>query len=499
MPSSGMLPLCITQERALLSRAIVGESPGAPPHSSVRFGLRLRGTLDSASLRQAFGQLLDRHPALRCSFVDNLSLPTLERKHRVASFGRTGVFDPGLFLQTIHEGNPLSLTELDWTTMPVAERDCALLELIAGADARPFNNLDVPRMRIAVIREGPDHALLLLTFDHAVFDGFSVLVVRNDLTRILSDLVEPKASGLAPAPALSFQAFAAWQSQALQTSYFRPSISFWRDQWSQFARYRIPFDDLPFSLPPPDRPDYTFTTHTAYLASEEAAGLNAFAAKAHTTIFAVLIAALARVLGEYTGRSAVAIWSHLLNRVRPGTMGSVGFFAHTHLLGIDLSSPTTNRQLVQHVGRVVMAALSHQELPLPYLWSTLKCGPRFPDAQVLIDFKSAATSSSSSSLAVEPVALPEPTTPRFSALGVYVTERDNMIQISATYARCRFTETGVKTLLQDLRNTVIAILKDPDASCHTRSGPARVPHPRMNEFVLLDGARMPSVEQPSGP
>jgi hypothetical protein len=492
----GMFPLCASQERSLLARSVAQESSAVPPPSLIRFGFKLSGQVKLEAVGTSLGRFVERHPALRSSFAENILLPREERYRRIAAFKRTALFEPGVFVQQVHERVVPSITKFDWTAMPRQEHEEALLRVIRSEDLRPFNDSDRCRLRALFIRIASQEALLLLTFDHVIFDGHSGSITSKELQHLLSgrsDVATELSLGI---PRCGFPAFAEWQNRAFRTSYFRSSISFWRDQWARFAPYRISYDDLPFSRSAVQESDYVFSTEHSTLEESESAALKAFAGEAKTSLFTVCLAALARVLSEYTGRSSVVVWSHLLNRVQPGTLNSVGFFNNTHILGFELPPSVTGRELVDQAGRVIAAALAHQELPLQFLWHTLRCVPMFYDSRVLMDFRVLAPRSpmtESSPVLVERLTLPEPVTPRLSSLGIYVTDRGDTIQISATFSRAKFSQSGVNDLLRDLRATILDLVTDPGAAFHRRSTVDRPRQSGMGDFLLLDSMCIPFV------
>jgi hypothetical protein len=491
----GIYPLCLNQERALLARALNRQS--SEPASLMRFGFRVAGRLDAGTLRDALHQLMSRHPSLRASFSENMLVPPHERKRRVATFVRTGILESGVLVQTIHEDAVPTMAELDWTGMPEHERQEALINLARDEGLRQFNSSDPSRMRASLIRESVDQGLLILTFDHVVLDGFSAALIRKELRHLLTCRPDPQIRARAEVAPLDCCAFAIWQNRALPTSYFRASIAFWRDQWAKFAPYRISYEDLPFSFHASREGSHTFAAEHTRLGESESAALRTAAIAMKTTVFTVCAAALASVLSEYVGRPTVAFWTQLLNRVQPGALDSIGLFVNSHLLGFDVPPEMTGRDVVRQASSVMAAALVHQELPLSYLWSALGCAPRFPDVQVLIDFRSTVVdplAEDSSILRLERLELPEATTPRHSNLIIDILDDQGSIGISATYSTGRFSKSGVGTLLRDLQDTVARIAEEPDTACGKGTTQTRQPDPTMAEFVVRDSACIPLAE-----
>ena len=489
----GTFSLSPNQERVLLSNAAMRQASFNVPPPLVRFGLRLTGGVDPRMVRDALTRVVERHPALRCSFSENIVVPAVERHERLETFRRTGIFQTGLFVQTVHRRVVLSLNEFDWAAMDHGDRQNAIHSLVRQEDLRPFGNSDTCRMRASLIRTGASEALLLLVFDHAAFDGFSARIVRREFERVLQNPADADSLTGGISAAGGFPEFAEWQRRMLATNYFRRSIAFWRDQWAGFAQYRIAREDLPFSVPLPERPELTFATERVALDATNAAGLRDFAASAGTTAFTICLAALASVLGTYTGRSKIAIWSHLLNRVQAPTQDAVGFFVNTHLLGIDLQSADTGRELIRHVAGVVASSLAHQELPLPCLWNALRCVPHVGDAQILLDFRALPPQSNEHGpvVRVDRWSLPDQTTPRLSSLGAYVLDAGDRIELAVTYWTACFAKRGVEHFLSDLRQRILALVHNPDGLCDNGTGTKGAPNSRMGHFLVLDSECIP--------
>jgi hypothetical protein len=491
----GIFPTCITQERVLLNRAMSRQPSGGPPPSLVRFGMVLVGRVDAQVVRDTLRRLVARHAALRFSFAESRAVSLDERRRRIVSFQRTGILEPGIFTQTVHQNAEPLLTIVDWREAPKLKRDNALVQFLQEEDQHHFEDSGTSRLRATLIHEDADRAMLIVSVDHVVFDAASAAIARRELRALLA---RPTGHPASPSTAeTDFASFAEWQRRAMSTPYFRSSLAFWRDQWSKFARYRITLEDLPFSLPPPQTPNYTFATEEIRVDEAEATAVRQYAVTAKTTVFTVCLAAFAAVLSEYAGRSSVVIWSHLLNRVQPGTANSVGFFINTHILGIDVPPACTGNELVRQVSGVVRSALAHQELPLPYLWTQLRCAPRVGDPQVLLDFRAIDTTpmdAETNGLRTERLPLPDATTPRFSALGVTLIDDGHALLVAATYSSALFPTAGVRDLLQNLSVKLLHIANDPGAACRRSSGADRAPQPKMDEFILLDGSCIPLSE-----
>ncbi len=192
-------PLSFAQERMWLLEQL---APGSAAYH-VPFGLRLRGRLDLAALERAFDEVLRRHEVLRAAFPKVDGAP-VQRFAPAAPF-RAPVID----LSALGE-----------------EREEELLRLAHEEARRPFDLARGPLYRLTVLRldkrlDEEVHALLL-TFHHAVFDGWS----RGLLARELSALYRGEA--LAPLP-LQYADYAAWQRERLAQGALDADLAWWRE------------------------------------------------------------------------------------------------------------------------------------------------------------------------------------------------------------------------------------------------------------------------------
>jgi hypothetical protein len=156
------------------------------------------------------------------------------------------------------------------------------------------------------------------------------------------------------------------------------------------------------------------------------------------TLYVLFLAAYGMVLSGYLRKSRLAIHGHFANRVNPEVQNVIGFFANTHLLGIDLNGNPTGLDILDQVRDTIWNALCHQEMPIYHLWNTLKCYPRYEDARLLLDCVVRRSSDHRSvlpdGLIVEPAPLPESGFPRWPNLGIYVDSEWGSISLLARFS-----------------------------------------------------------------
>ncbi|HEX8106607.1 MAG TPA: amino acid adenylation domain-containing protein, partial [Kofleriaceae bacterium] len=101
--------------------------------------------------------------------------------------------------------------------------------------------------------------------------------------------------------------------------------------------------------------------------ADVAARVEALGQATGSTLFMVLIAAFAVVLGRYAGGVDIPIGTHVSNRNRRELESLIGFFVNTLVLRIDLAGDPSFRTLVERVRRTTLDGLEHQDMPFDRL------------------------------------------------------------------------------------------------------------------------------------
>ncbi|MFF9850597.1 amino acid adenylation domain-containing protein [Streptomyces litmocidini] len=325
--------------------------------------LRLRGPLDIDALRDALGDVIDRHAALRTVFPERDGTPYQR------------VLDP--------RDVPVPLT-----VRPADEAD--LPELIAAACRECFDLAAEPPLRMRVFVLGPQDHLVLMLQHHIAGDGWSMAPLARDLSAAYTARSEGRAPAWAPLPA-DFAAYATAQHAGLGSlddpdSGISHQLAYWKD-----ALAGIP-DCLPL---PTDRPRPAVMSHEGdYFPWEIPAALHrdllALARSCRVSLFMVVQAALATVLSRSGAGDDLPIASPTAGRGDSRYDDVVGYFVNPLVLRIDTSGDPTFRELLKRVRRTDLQGFAHQDMPIERLITALN-PPRslawHPLFQVMLAFQ----------------------------------------------------------------------------------------------------------------
>mgnify|MGYP000844121286 CR=1 FL=1 len=316
----GLAPLLPAQRRFWILQEVLDDT--SIYHVPLRLEFRTSPTW--AVLNAALRDLLHRHPALRSRIVPGAS----------------------------HGGEPLQCETYDVGLRLVDADDATSLEdawsTMVGARFR----LDAePPFRVALVRRQATCELWCV-FHHAAVDARSIDRLATDLDRLLA--------GRALEPGLSWKAYAdlcaTHRTRMLEA--LPAGLPYWR---SQMKGHRSTLD-----LP---RPSASGSLRRRYariplrISLAATARLGQLAREHETTIFVLVLAAVAIVLHRYSRQDDITFGTTVDTRAGYLAKDAVGCFVNTLPLRMRIDGGETAARFVHAVRDVVAGALAHREVP----------------------------------------------------------------------------------------------------------------------------------------
>lgn len=309
-------PLSFSQERLWVLDQL---APGDPVYN-MPLAARLRGELDTASLRRTLDTLVERHETLRTTFAEVDGEP----------------------VQVVAPPDPVSLPVEDLSTVAAADRLRVAREVAASEAQSPFDLSTGPLLRVKLLRLDSQDHFLLLTMHHIVSDGWSIGVITNELSTLYHAYragVEP--SGL-PELSVSYGDFAQWQRGQLTGAEIDRQLAYWKEHLAGAPTLL----ELPTDRPRPavetshgDRYAFTLPRHLAQ-------GFARRCREADVTTFMAMLAVLQVVLARYSGQRDVVVGTPVAGRSHAELDPLVGLFVNTLALRGRLTGDPTFRQQI---------------------------------------------------------------------------------------------------------------------------------------------------------
>ncbi|MDO5611880.1 MAG: condensation domain-containing protein [Paracoccus sp. (in: a-proteobacteria)] len=187
---------------------------GAPGDDVIQIVVDMTGTPDLGADRAVWDALVARHDALRTAFVWQ------------------GQKQP---LQVVGRRAALQMVQHDLTAMAGAAQSAHLSDWLTQDRAQGFDLTRAPLMRVACFALAPDRQRLVVTFHHAILDGWSIPVLLREWVTLRAGRSLPDAR-----PARDHVAWALAQDRAA-------ARDFWRAELAGYVPPRA-------ALPTPDAP-----------------------------------------------------------------------------------------------------------------------------------------------------------------------------------------------------------------------------------------------------
>ncbi len=325
-------PLSYAQQRLWFLNQL---EPTSPAYHLAN-ALRLEGPLNVDALERSLREIVGRHESLRTRFVSHEGQPA----------------------QIVSRDSPIALARRDLRHLRDAEQNAAVQELAAEETRRPFDLVQGPLLRTALLQLDEQVHVLTLTVHHIVSDGWSVSVFARELAALYDSFSTGAPSRLPPLP-IQYADYARWQREWLQGEVLTTQLDYWKRQLAGSPAVL----ELPTDRPRPGVKQYRGAYHPFAVPRDLADRLHAIGRQADATPFMVLLAAFQTLLYRHTGQDDIAVGSPIANRGRTETENLIGLFINTLVLRTHLDGNPTFRELLGRVRQTALDAYLRQDVP----------------------------------------------------------------------------------------------------------------------------------------
>ena len=242
------------------------------------------------------------------------------------------------------------------------EREEAAQEWIGGAERMPFDLAVGPLLRAQVLKLASDDHIAVLVMHHIISDGWSMMVLINELISLYEAFSADQPSPLPPLR-VQYADYAIWQNENLAG----PALDRQLDYWKQQLAGAPPLLDLPTDHPRPPVQTSNGANYLFKLPAELSQKLIELSRQEGVTLFMTLLAGYQALLSRYSGQGDISVGSALANRTRVETESLLGFFVNNLVFRTDLGDNPTFRELLHRVRNVSLQAYANQDVPFERL------------------------------------------------------------------------------------------------------------------------------------
>ena len=292
--------------------------------------IELRGHLNTKALGEALNAIVERHSALRTTFVSTGPVP----------------------LQEVSATWPSPLRELDLTLHQ--DRYNSVLREEART---PFDLASDLMLRALLIRFDDERHVLVFTIHHIAFDGWSLGILFKELSHLYRAFAQGAVPSLPDLP-IQYADFAESGRKRLRSGAMDADLEYWRRQLADAEPLRLPFDH-PSAL----HTDLRGTRIETHLENRLVFQLEQLARQENATLFMVMLAAFQALLHRSTGQKDILLGVPVANRPQPEVDGLIGIFLKTVMARAQVQPSSSFRQLLAVVRDVMFEGLTRQEVP----------------------------------------------------------------------------------------------------------------------------------------
>ncbi|WP_354293688.1 amino acid adenylation domain-containing protein [Sphingomonas sp. 1185] len=308
---------------------------------NVPFALRIQGLLDVDALAAAMDDVVVRHESLRTTFGDSDGMPHQE------------VLAP-------------SAVQVIWTREKTADA-AALSSNIADACGYRFDLRSELPIRAWLFDVADDEHVLVIVVHHIASDGWSLSPLWRDLERAYAARRDGAAPDWAPL-AVQYADYTLWQRALLDgtdgsAGVLEDQIAYWRGALAGLPEVIA----LPTDRPRPAIASYRGGTVGVTIDAATHERLVALGRENNATLFMVLHAALAVLLGRLGAGEDIAVGSPIAGRTDSALDDLIGFFVNTLVIRTDLSGDPDFLTVLARVREAALGAYAHQDVPFERL------------------------------------------------------------------------------------------------------------------------------------
>jgi amino acid adenylation domain-containing protein len=331
--------LSTAQQRLWLLTQITPNSPAYNRPCNLAFS----GALDISALEASLNEILRRHEVLRSNFFNLDGQPQIQIR-------------PSLTIALVAR-------DLTHSHDPQAK-----LQLLSYQAAQRCFHLDRdPLVRAELIHLSDQEYVLLLTFHHIIFDGWSERIFKQELNTLYNAFSQKNIPPLASLP-IQYTDFAHWQQSWLRGDRLQTQLNYWLKQLQNLP----PRLELPTDRPRPPLQSHQGDRIYYQINAAQTTGLKQFSQAQGCTLFMTLMAAFQVLLFRYSGQKDIAVGVPIANRIRPEIEGLLGYFANTLVLRSPMEDDRAFHVFLQQVKETALQAYAHQDIAFDQIVTVLK-------------------------------------------------------------------------------------------------------------------------------
>lgn len=402
----------------------------------------LKGDLNQSAMDRAWKKVIDRHPALKTSFMWE------------------GLDEP---IQLVHRNVELDITKQDWRGLSAEKQSAKKEAFLLEERKKGFELSKPPLIRLALMRLADNSFLLILTWYHAIIDGWSLPNVLKEVFIIYEAFSQDRDLQLEPVR--PYRDYIVW----INKQDLSKAEAYWKKTLKGFtASTPLRFDYLGGTVPTKDAelPDYTnigYGLEGFVLSPDTLSKLQVLARQHRLTLNTLIQGAWALLLSRYSGDDEVVFGSTVSGRPAElaGSEYMVGLFINTLPVKVKITPHLPLLDWLKEVQSQAVEMRQYEHSPLVKIqgWSDVPRNVPLFDSILVFENYPLDTSSIKGSLEIVDFQAIEQTNLPITLAAIPEKER---WWLKILYERQRFKPHAIKRILEHLNIIVDTIANNPE-------------------------------------
>ncbi len=424
----GLTPL----QEGILYHSLKSQDPGV---YLGQYSTTIEGSLSPDMLRDAWNQVLMRHGALRSLFA-------WRRQEQRP-------------LQVVRERIPLPWQFVDWSAVDQGGQHSRWQQLFNHQRALGFELDKAPLFRLVLVRLAPEEHRFLFSYHHLLFDGWSLRLVLDEVTKIYTTSASGKPHLLDPPG--RFEDYVNW----IDSHDWGKAVHYWSGVLGDFetpTALEIPGPD-----PHRDESQFQFRAIASELAAEILTGVEEFSRQQRVTLSTVFTAAWSLLLSRYADTNDVVFGSAQAGRPAElvGAVQTVGLFINTIAVRTRIEPERKVSDWMRSLQQEQIRAREHEHLPLAQAQRASKVPPGQRLFETLLVYQGVPGATEQG----QPWRLVDEAFLEYGNYPLALLVRPGKpFMLTAVHDLERFESAAVKHLLRHFEQLLLELIKHPEAT-----------------------------------
>ena len=322
------------------------------PSNNLQVAVRIHSQLNPEDLRRAVNEVVQRHEALRTTYVEQSGVP----------------------VRIVEEQPEFDILWKDFSSLDEVARATRVEEVLEREGARRFDPALAPLVRVLVLELAEADFAISVTMHPIISDGPSLRIFIRETLTCYQAIQQGQPFAPAQLP-YQYADFAAWQMSHKRTLDFEKHLDYWKEKLGDSGGELHLQSVRRSNRPQKSTQLYEGATCDLTISASRLLALKELCLRQDTTLFMVLLAAFEELLYRNSGQANFLVGVLASHRGRVGTDSLIGSFGNRLPLLADVSGDPSFIELLDRVRQVSLEAFAHSDLPYDRLLDEI-CLPR---------------------------------------------------------------------------------------------------------------------------